>query len=420
LKGWAVAVAQPDYTQRLERLLEISRKLASNLDQTTLLQSICEATSELIDCQDGSILIQDEDPKFLKFVAGPWDQISLMKQFRVPIEKSISGWVFSNSKPLVIQDALRDPRIYRQVDHALHYQTRSLISAPMIFQTQPIGVLQAVNKHHELPFSSDDVSILETLSAQAAIALHNAQLMEKSEEAYRQMIELDRMKSDFIAITSHELRTPLGLILAHATYLHETVSPDQVPQLDVILRSAMRLKEIVEEFYNVDNFKSGMAILRSQPVDIAHLVTDTVDSFHPQAKERNINLSVDAYGGSHTIECDPRKVRIALENIIKNALNFTNPDGNVWVKATYPVDSVRISVSDDGIGIPEADQPKIFERFYQVESHIARRQGGMGLGLSIARDMIEMHGGKIKVESVEGHGSRFTIQLPVRQPEKSG
>jgi signal transduction histidine kinase len=340
-----------------------------------------------------------------------------MKQFRVPIDKSVAGWVFTNSKPLVVQDALHDPRFYRQVDHALHYQTRSLLSVPMIFQTQPMGVLQALNKRHEAPFTSDDVTILETLAAQATIALHNVQLLAKSEEAYRQMVELDGMKSDFIAITSHELRTPLGLILGHVSYLRETASPEQVPQLDVILRSSMRLKEIVEEFSSVENFKSGMALLRSQSVDIAHLVTETVDSFQRQAKQKDITLSVDAYGGSHTIDCDPRKVRIALENILKNALVYTNSGGHVWAKVTYPVGYVCISVSDDGIGIPEKDLGKIFERFYQVESHLTRRQGGMGLGLSIARDMIEMHGGKISVESVEGRGSRFTIQLPVKPAE---
>ncbi len=405
-------MAQPDYTQRLERLLEISRKLTSNLDLTPLLQSIVDATTELIDCQDGSILALDEDQKALKFIAGPWDQISLMKQIRVPLDKSSAGWVLTHSQPLVIQDAIRDPRIYRDVDRTLHYQTRSLLSVPMVYQGQPMGVLQALNKRNDAIFTSEDAVILETLASHAAIALHNVQLMEKSQEAYRQMVELDHVKNDFISITSHELRTPLGLILGNATYLQKTVNTEQVPQLDVILRSAMRLKEIVEEFSNVDNIKSGMALLRSQPVDIAHLVTETVEAFKEQAQQKNIDLSVDAYDASHSIECDPRKVRIALENLVKNALAFTNPGGRVWIKASYPAGCVRISVSDDGIGIPAKDLEKIFGRFYQVGTHLTRRQGGLGLGLSIVKDMVEMHGGKVWVESVEGHGSRFTLQIP--------
>jgi signal transduction histidine kinase len=405
-------VAQLDYTQRLERLLEISRKLATDWQQSSLLQSICEATSELIDCEDGSILVLDEDQSSLRFIAGPWDQISLMKQFHVPVENSIAGWVFTNMQPLVVPDALHDKRVFREIDHALHFQTRSLLSVPMVFRNQSIGVLQALNKNRNAPFNNDDVSILETLASQAAIALHNVKLLENSEEAYRQMLELDHMKTDFIAITSHELRTPLGLILGHATFLRESGTAEQAPQIEVILRSAMRLKEIVEEFSNVENFNSGMAMLRSQPVDIAQLVSETVESLRGQAAEKNIGLSVDVYAGSHTIECDPRKVRIALENVIKNGLTFTNSGGHVWVKVIYPPDCVRISVSDDGIGIPAAEQEKIFQRFYQVEAHLTRRHGGLGLGLSIARDMVEMHGGKIWVESVEARGSRFTIQLP--------
>ena len=413
------AVAQLDYTQRLERLLEISRKLATDWQQSTLLQSICEATSELIDCEDGSILVLDEEQKSLHFIAGPWDQISLMKQFHVPLDNSIAGWVFTNNQPLVVPDALHDRRVFRDIDRALHFQTRSLLSVPMVFRTQTIGVLQALNKNRNAPFTSDDVSILETLASQAAVALHNVKLLETSEEAYRQMLELDHLKSDFIAITSHELRTPLGLILGHATFLRDTATADQSPQIEVILRSAMRLKEIVEEFSNIDNFNSGMAVLRGQPVDIAQLVSDTVETFKAQAVQKQIALSVDVFAGSHTIECDPRKVRIALENVIKNGLTFTNSGGHIWVKVTYPQDCVRISVSDDGIGIPAAEHEKIFQRFYQVESHLTRRHGGMGLGLSIAHDMVEMHGGKIWVESVEGRGSRFTIQLPDKPTLKS-
>jgi signal transduction histidine kinase len=141
-------------------------------------------------------------------------------------------------------------------------------------------------------------------------------------------------------------------------------------------------------------------------------VTETVETFKGQAQQKNIDLSVDAYDVSHSIECDPRKVRIALENLIKNALTFTNPGGRVWIKASYPAGCVRISVSDDGIGIPTKDLERIFGRFYQVNTHIIRRQGGLGLGLSIAKDLVEMHGGKIWCESVEGHGSRFTLQIP--------
>ncbi len=405
-------MAQPDYTQRLERLLEISRKLSTNLELSTLLQSIVDAITELVDCQDGSILTLDEDQKALRFIAGPWDQISLMKQFRVPLDNSTAGWVIMHGQPLVIQDAIHDPRIFRDVDRALQYQTRSILSVPMVYQDVPMGVLQALNKRNDIVFTSDDVAIMETLASHAVIALHNVQLMEKSQDAYRQMLDLDRMKSDFISITSHELRAPLGLILGHATYLHENASPEQLPQIDVILRSAMRLKEIVQEFSDVDNFKTGMALLNIKTVDIAHLVTETVESFQEQARQKNIALSVDAYGASHSIDCDPQKVHIALESLLKNALSFTNPGGRVWVKASYPVGFVRITVSDDGIGIPANDLEKIFGRFYQGESHLARRHSGMGLGLSIAKDVVEMHGGKIWAESVEGNGSRFTIQLP--------
>ena len=194
-------MAKPDYTHRLERLLEISRKLNTSLVLESLLQAITEAASELVDCEDASILTLDEDEKALRFVAGPWFELDLMKAFRVPLDNSVAGWVFTHAQPVVLQDASQDARVFRAIDKALNFETGTIMAVPLIFKDQTIGVLEAVNKKEKLSYNQEDILILETLASQAAVAIQNAHLLEKTTEAYEQMVELDRMKSDFIAIT---------------------------------------------------------------------------------------------------------------------------------------------------------------------------------------------------------------------------
>jgi len=402
----------PEYIHRTERLLEVSRNLSANLDLEPLLQSIIEVASELTYCQDSSILVFDEENQCLRFLAAPWYELDSLKALKIPLGGSVAGWVYSHSQPLMVQEASKDTRVFRNVDKKLSFETGSILAVPLVYKGETIGVLEAVNKTGKAHYTEDDVTILETLASQAAIAIQSQRLLEKSQKSYLQLVELDQMKTDFIAITSHELRTPLGLILGHATFLRDAANEDQKPQLDIILRSAMRLKEIIEDFSNVENFKNGMARVRRRRVSVDRLIQDVVDSFREMAVQRKVTLRVDISKASVNLEGDSEKIELALGNLIKNALIFTNAGGHVLVTAEPLPGYVKISVSDDGIGIPAKDLQSVFERFYQVEKHLTRRHGGMGLGLSIARDAIEAHGGRIWVESVEGKGSRFSFILP--------
>jgi signal transduction histidine kinase len=216
---------------------------------------------------------------------------------------------------------------------------------------------------------------------------------------------------------SHELRTPLGVVLGHSALLRDMAPENLRVDLDVIAKSAMRLKEIIEDFSNVDRIEAGLASLRRQRVMISTLVQSVVDSFKDLARDHQIALDFHVSQRNLALEGDESKIAIALSNLVRNALTFTNPGGQVQVRAEQVPGYIKIAVIDDGIGIPAAEQEKIFERFYQVEKHLTRRHGGMGLGLSIAREFIELHGGRIWVESTEGKGSRFTFLLPKSQAE---
>jgi len=234
-----------------------------------------------------------------------------------------------------------------------------------------------------------------------------------------EMAELERLKTDFIAITSHELRTPLGLILGHATFLRELAGEQYGEQLDTIIRNATKLKEIVENLADVDNYQKGSARVRSNQVSLARIVDDVALTFQDEAKTQSVTLSVEKNESPLYMDADGVKINIALSNLVKNALQFTDSGGRVTIRAGEESGYLKVSVEDTGIGIPPRDLPRVFERFFQVESHLTRRYTGMGLGLAVAKGMIELHGGRIWVESEVGKGSAFTFLLPSHQPPPS-
>jgi signal transduction histidine kinase len=273
-------------------------------------------------------------------------------------------------------------------------------------------VLEVVNKAEHAPYTEEDLTILETLASQAAIAIQNAHLVDKVQHFLDEQAQLDRMKSDFIAIASHELRTPLGLVLGHAIFLREFIQPEYRDQLDTIVRNAMRLKEIIDDIANMDNVQRGVASIRSQSISIKRLVEEVMESTQQEAQQKGLTMRSDTGRQDLQVEGDSTKLAIALSNMVKNAITFTNPGGHILILVESIPGFVKVSVMDNGIGIPSKDLPHIFERFYQVESHLTRKHGGMGLGLSVSKVMVELHGGRIWVESVEGKGSNFTFLLP--------
>ena len=412
----AEASAALTKSQRLERLLEISRNLTSTRDLPTLLQAIVEIACELTDSEAASILLYDSQTGQLRFEAAPGVQQNGLKEINVPIDSSVAGWIFRNAKPMTIHNGSSDPRIYREVDRALQFHTRSILGVPLMIEDKPIGVIEAVNKHDDSHYTEEDITTLETLASQAAITIQNARLLNQLKLANTELMRLDRMKSDFIAIASHELRTPLGLILGHATFLKELIEEKYQEQMEVIIRSAMRLKTIVEDMATIAHKEQGQSRVRHEPFSMSELIANLVSRFKESAKEKSIELDYDVPENDPLIlEGDRDKIDITLTNLLRNAITFTDEGGQVGVKAESSDDYIKVFVVDTGIGIPEQSSERIFERFYQVESHLTRKHGGMGLGLSIAKAMVEMHQGQIWCESKEGVGSLFCINLPVTQ-----
>ena len=402
-----------DQSKLLSRLLEVTRNLSTMVDLETYLRSILSAAAELTESETASVMEYDDVSQELSFKYVPWFHREMINSARIPLNGSAAGWVFLNVKPLIINDVKNDSRHYSKIDELAGFVTRSILGVPLLLHGRPMGVFEVFNKSAG-NYTEEDVSVMETLASLITTAMQNDVLEGNAISSQNEARDLDRLKNEFIAITSHELRTPLGLILGHATFLRELVGDEFDEQVDAIIRNATRLKEIIESLSSVDNYQTGGARIRQRKVSIVRILEDVSASFRDIAFQKGVALKVEANRDDDLfVDADGSKTAIVLSNLVKNAITFTNEGGHVIVRGERQSDFIKVTVEDNGVGIPAKDIPHVFERFYQVESHLTRRHGGMGLGLSVAKVMIEMHGGRIWVESTEGAGSIFTFLLPI-------
>jgi len=402
--------------QRLEKILAVSLELSSTVALEPLLRKIAATAAELTGSEGASILLLDARTGELRFRAAASEPMGQLACIPVPIEGSIAGTVLTSGEPMIVANARRDPRHYREVGERIGFETRSLLAVPLQIKDRRIGVLEAVNKRDEKGFAQEDVETLVALAAQAAVAIENARLVGALREAYARLGELDRLKSDFIAIASHELRTPLSLILGYATMLREQLGEAAGPQLDAVLRAALRLRHIIETMLNLRYLETGQLSLSCESFDLREVIREACDDYRSMAEANGLEVQTHLPTEPLVLVADRRKIRVVLDNLLSNAVKFTPRGGRVRVTATQRGDQMEVTVADTGVGVPPEALEQIFERFQQVEDPMTRRYGGMGLGLSIVKGLVELHNGKVWAESVPDRGSRFVFVLPTAQP----
>jgi signal transduction histidine kinase len=396
----------------LERIGKVSQILNSTLSLEPLLRIIIQSATELTHTEACSIMLLDKRTGELHFTHSIGEGSEGLRNLSVPLDNSIAGWIVRKSKPLLIRDAKADPRWHSQVDKRIDFDTRSILGVPMKVKDQVIGVMELLNKLDDRGFSQDDIQIATTLAAQAGIAVENARLLDELQRAYDELAELDRLKSDFVSVASHELRTPLSVILGYASFLREEVSGEAGEQLSIVLQSALRLRSIIDDMVNLRHVDTGEVQLERDIFSMVGLIDEVAGEFDQLAKAKQQVLHLDLPDDPLKIDADRQKLYLVLANLLSNAVKFTPAQGRLQVSARRKGEEIWVEVMDTGFGIPERDCDRIFTRFYQVEPTLTRRFEGMGLGLSIAKIMVELHNGRIWVESVEGKGSRFTVVLP--------
>ncbi|MBX3062664.1 MAG: GAF domain-containing sensor histidine kinase [Anaerolineae bacterium] len=405
----------------LKRLLDVSLILNANLDPQPLLDFIMDAVCEITNCEAASILLYNSTLNELRFVASnsPGVDITVMSKIPVPMEGSIAGQIVMENVPIVISDASADPRIYRKVDESIDFETRSLLGVPMPLKGSVVGVLEAVNKRQG-EWTVDDRASMLILASHAAVAINNAQQSEALRSAYDELGKIDKIKSDFIAVASHELRTPLGVIMGYASFLQMEAQGEASEHATRVLNAALHMRNLIEDLVNLRFLQSHTVELNRERVQAADLLRTAQQEIQALADAKGQSLTIDWAHGEEAVSVDKGKMGMVLENILNNAVKFTPNGGKITLKLETRPREIWIQISDNGMGIPEDQLERIFDKFHQVEDHMTRSYNGMGLGLSIAKGIVDAHGGRLWAESAgQAKGSTFIIALPlIRQTSK--
>jgi signal transduction histidine kinase len=398
---------------QLRRLVELSVILNSTLDLDALLQLITATATELLDCEAASILLYDEKDKRLFFAAATGSNPEELAKIPVPIESSLAGTIFRTNQHIILSNAEDDPRHYALVSDHLNFNVRTLLGVPMPIKDRTVGVLEAVNKKAGV-FDEHDASLLAVTAAHAAIAINNARLLRATQKALQKVKESDQLKRNFLALASHELRTPLGIILGYSTFLKEDARGELSTHADQVLTAATQMRSILDEMNNLAMLKSDEMTLNPQKVAMEDVLIYACEEIRDIATARRQTLVYDFSDEAYIVNVDIDKAARAFGNILGNAIRFSPEGTDITIGVKRDGNQVLSWVQDQGIGIPIDKLQKIFEEFYQIEPPNTRHYGGLGIGLTIARGLIEAQGGKIWAESKgKGAGSIFKILLPM-------
>jgi signal transduction histidine kinase len=318
--------------------------------------------------------------------------------------------------------------IYQERDEAwsrmaLEAGYRSVIAVPLLLQEQTIG---AVVLYGDRPYqvSRHDTFLLSTAAIQAAMAIQNALLFAEVKDKNAALERVNHLKSQFLATVTHELRTPLHSIISYGALILEgfvegDLTAEQEEHIQFIVRRAEDLSRLVDDMLDLSKIEADRLEVKVEPLALEPSLTEVMNQLKPMANNKGLQLTLEVEDSLPMVLADSHRIRQVVINMASNALKFTEK-GGVTIRCTRleRYDMLRISVCDTGIGISPAALDYIFEAFRQADGSTTRRFGGTGLGLTIARKLIELQGGEVSVESIVGQGSTFSFTLPVASPAK--
>lgn len=412
-------------TRQLAAINHAAQAMAASLDLDAVPQTILEETVQVLGAKGGAILLVDDDTKDLHFraVVGPQSE-SLLGQ-RVPVGRGIVGWIAEHGQPTLVDDVANDPRFYKRIDEKTGLTTTSAIGVPLLLKRQLIGVLEVINKI-EGKFDKGDLSLLESLAQPAASAIVNARLYRDQrnhaielEHAYVELKRADRLKDEMIQNVSHELRTPMTFILGYIELIANgelgELSEDQQQGVDVVRNKARALTKIVNDIVTLQ--RMSVDTLDRRLMEVPAIIDQAARTVSVTAQDSGFVVRTDVPEDIPNVRADEERISQVLDNLIGNAIKFSPAGGEIWLRVRRQGDYVRFEVQDSGIGINSDNLGNIFKRFYQEDGSTTRRYGGVGLGLTICKEIVEAHGGEIWAESEPGQGSTFCFTLPyVNEP----
>jgi two-component system phosphate regulon sensor histidine kinase PhoR len=311
-----------------------------------------------------------------------------------------------------IQPEIREP--LRQAGVVSHLAT------PFGVGPEMLGVIAAERLHAGHPWTDAEVDAVESIAADLGRGLHHARLYEEENRVVEELKAVDRTKSDFVATVSHELRTPLTSITGYTEMLlggdPGELNDEQEHMLGTIDRNANRLWSLIENLLTFSGMESGTFTTETTPVNLVDVISAAGEDVLPAASRKGITLTADSPPGAMVVNADAGQLARVMANLLSNAVKFTPEGGQVQVRAEAAAGWAVVSVTDTGIGIPDADKKDMFTRFFRASNATKQAIPGTGLGLAITQTIIAGHGGDMELQSQEGKGTTVTVRLPLAEP----
>jgi signal transduction histidine kinase len=395
----------------------------STFDLQTVLDTLVESAAELCEADKASINRAEEggyravstygfSPEFKKYAA----------EHLIPAgQGSVVGRTVAGGATVQIADVMVDPE-YQNTQFTKFGNVRTLLGVPMLRESAPTGVI-AMMRSEVRPFTDKQIELAQTFADQAVIAIENVRLFEEIQEKSRQVEEASKHKSQFLANMSHELRTPLNAILGYTELIIDGIygdAPDKMRNvLERVQTNGKHLLGLINDVLDLSKIEAGQLVLTLNDYSIKEMMQGVYVAVEPLAGNKKLGFKLEVPPDLPVAHGDERRLSQVLLNLVGNAIKFTDT-GAVTMRASAANGGYTIAVNDTGPGISEDDRAKIFEEFKQSESAQTKAKGGTGLGLSIAKRIVEMHGGKLWVESALGSGSTFFFTLPLKVDGQAG
>jgi signal transduction histidine kinase/CheY-like chemotaxis protein len=408
--------------ERLAAAAEIGRLVTSTLELETIFTRTVNLVSERFGYYHAGLFLVDDSGSdvVLRQATGPVGAEMKARGHALPISaKSIVGNVTLTGEATVVNNTAEDAAFR---PNALLPETRAEAAVPLRIGSRITGALD-IQSRDLGAFTAEDLIALQILADQVAIAIDNARSYQLAQQAVKEMRELDRVKTQFLANMSHELRTPLNSIIGFSRVILKgidgAISDLQRQDLTAIYNSGQHLLGLINDMLDLAKIEAGKMELAFEETNIAEIIGSVMATAGGLVKDKAIKLTQTVPEVLPAARADPIRVRQILLNLVSNAAKFTEA-GEIVVAVSVQSDTVgaqelRISVKDTGPGISPDDQAKLFQAFSQVDDSPTRKTGGSGLGLSISQQLVQMHGGRIGVDSAPGKGSTFYFTLPVYQ-----